>query len=247
MGRLSDRDRSMIRRLRNARVLEDADAHKLKSPDGVIVVPCSDGDQMPDVFEHQCALAREVGRPVRPHMLSLHGGAMLIAENCPLYREYRVDDLLLQHIREAEGTDLKGIGTVVLYIHAPCGAAGLAGLSLVEQVVLLIRAKERVKEIDTTNAVVCFVHVDYGDRQRTYFISRDRWLSYWAALGRRLWGSLFLTDPHPEAVRTRASDSSEEDLPGPICQDVELLNAPLSLGDTGPSPTQLALENARNK
>jgi len=209
MGRLSDRDRSMIRRLRNARVLEDADAHKLKSPDGVIVVPCSDGDQMPDVFEHQCALAREVGRPVRPHMLSLHGGAMLIAENCPLYREYRVDDLLLQHIREAEGTDLKGIGTVVLYIHAPCGAAGLAGLSLVEQVVLLIRAKERVKEIDTTNAVVCFVHVDYGDRQRTYFISRDRWLSYWASLGRSLWGHLFPTDPHPEAVPTRTSDSTQ--------------------------------------
>ncbi|NQV89948.1 hypothetical protein HQ487_00900 [Candidatus Uhrbacteria bacterium] len=162
MGSLSNEDLRVIKFLREQGVLENDDAGKLESPDGVIVIPCSDGDQMPDVFTHQCQLAYDGGWPVRPHMPSLHGGAMLIAEECPLYRDPHGGELLLQHIREAEGPDLKGIGTVVLYVHAPCGAAGLANLTIIHQIVYLMRAKERVKAIDTTNKVCCFIHVDYG-------------------------------------------------------------------------------------
>jgi hypothetical protein len=203
MGELNPRDREAIRVLREAGVLENDDAGKLYSPDGVIVIPCSDGDQMPDVFKHQCRLAHEGSWTVRPHMLSLHGGSMLIAEDCPLYRQFRVDELLLQHIREAEGPDLKGIGTVVLYIHAPCGAAGLAGLSVVHQIVYLMRAKQRVQEIDTTNKVICLVHVDYGDeRRRTYFISRSKWLAFWNEQGRELWGHLFQTSSRHHGPQT---------------------------------------------
>lgn len=198
MGALSTFDRQVINNLREAGVLENDDAGKLTSPDGVIVIPCSDGDQMPDVFTHQCKLAHEGGWPVRPHMPSLHGGAILIAEDCPLYRDFRVDELLLLHIRQAEGPELKGIGTVVLYAHAPCGAAGIAKLSVVHQIAYLIRAKERVKAIDTTNKVICFVHVDYGNgRKRTYFVSRAKWIAFWQTSGKALWGDLFESDLYP--------------------------------------------------
>lgn len=197
MGKLKPFDARVIEILRQADVLENDNAGKLTSPEGVIVIPCSDGDQMPDVFTHQCRLAHEGGWPVRPHMPSLHGGAILMAEDCPLYREFRVDELLLLHVRQAEGPELKGIGTVVLYAHAPCGAAGMAKLTLVHQIVYLMRAKERVKAIDTTNKVICFVHVDYGDRKRTYFISRAKWIAYWQTRGRALWGDLFEVDPYP--------------------------------------------------
>lgn len=196
MGKLTDFDNDVIARLRAAGVFDDDDARKLRAPDGAIIIPCSDGDQMPDVFSHQQRLARDGGWPERPHMPSLHGGAMLMAEDCPLYREYRVDQLLLQHIREASSPELKGIGTVVLYVHAPCGAARLAGLTLVHQIAYLMRAKERVKEQSDEYNVVCFVHVHYEDgRKRTYFISRDKWLAFWNEQGRALWLHLFPKDP----------------------------------------------------
>ncbi|MBI5370210.1 hypothetical protein HZA85_03420 [Candidatus Uhrbacteria bacterium] len=196
MGRLSTFDREVIGILREENVLQDGEAHLLESPTGVIVVACSDGDQMPDIFDHYRDLARAGEWPVRPHMLCLHGGAMLIAPDCPLYRAFHVDELLLQHIREAEGLDLKGIGTVVLYVHAPCGAAGLANLTVVNQLDMLMRAKARVKAIDMTNRVICFVHVDYGNegngshRRRTYFMSAAGWAEFWNRQGHELWGRL---------------------------------------------------------
>lgn len=253
MGVLSPFDRTAIDILREADVLENDNAGKLNSPEGVIVIPCSDGDQMPDVFTHQCGLAHEGGWPVRPHMPSLHGGAILMAEDCPLYREFRVDELLLLHIRQAEGPELKGIGTVVLYAHAPCGAAAMAKLTLVHQIVYLMRAKVRVKEIDTTNKVICFLHVDYGTgRKRTYFISRAKWLEFWSKSGRALWGHLFQVDPHPARVRAVTNRVStpppiSEDLLGPtVIPMAEATSALFALASAhnGSSDTQLAIEDA---
>jgi hypothetical protein len=200
MGKLTEFDRNVISMLRTCGVLCDDDARKLYAPDGAITIPCSDGDQIVDVIRHQEKLALDGGWPVRPHLPALHGGSMLMAENCPLYREYSVDRLLLQHIREASSPELKGIGTVILYVHAPCGAARLAGLNLVQQICYLIRAKERVKEQNSEHNVVCFVHVHHeDDRRRTYFISRDIWLKFWNEQGRALWGSFFEKDPFPSA------------------------------------------------
>jgi hypothetical protein len=192
MAVLSDFDRNVVRVLRGTQVLENEDARKVPMDNGVIVIPCSDGDQLPDLFGHDCELAFDNGGIVRPHMPALHGGAMLIAEDCPLYRKFRVDELLLVHIQQAEA--MKEIHTVILYIHTPCGAAGLAGLNLIQQIMFLMRAKVRVKKIDPTNKVICKVHVDYGPsfpndkRRRTYFISLSKWEEYCLSEDARQWG-----------------------------------------------------------
>jgi hypothetical protein len=111
---------------------------------------------------------------------------------------------LLQHIREASSPELKGIGTIVLYVHAPCGAAHLSGLTLVHQIVYLMRAKERVKEQSNDQIVVCFIHVHHEDgRKCTYFISRDKWLAFWDEEGRALWLHLFPKDPFPPQASKR--------------------------------------------
>lgn len=191
MGNLSLFDRQVVEQLRIKCVFDNDDARKLTAPNGAIVIPCSDGDQMPDILAHQQKLAIDGGWPVRPHMPSLHGGAMLIAEACPLYRNFNVDALLLQHIREASSPELKGIGTVVLYVHAPCGAARLAGLNLLQQISFLMRAKERVKEMNSNYTVVCFVHIQHEDgRRRTYFISKDRWNDFWNNQGQHIFGQI---------------------------------------------------------
>ncbi len=204
MGQLNPFDAGVIAVLRTNGVLCDDDARKLYAPNGAITIPCSDGDQIVDVIRHQEKLALDGGWPVRPHLPALHGGSMLMAEACPLYREYFVDRLLLQHIREASSPELKGIGTVILYVHAPCGAARLANLNLVQQICYLIRAKERVKEQNSDLNVVCFVHIHHEDgRRRTYFISRENWLAFWNEQGRELWGRFFERDPFPQNKQRR--------------------------------------------
>ncbi len=202
MAQLNDADFQVIQQLRADGILEDEDARKVSLDNGAIVIPCSDGDQMPDLFSHDKTLAEQSGGKVRPHMPSLHGGAMLIADTNPLYRDFKVDELLLTHITQAVG--MKDIHTVVLYVHAPCGAAGMAGLNVVQQLMHLARAKERVLELGLDIKVVNKVHVDYGTlrenparRRRTYFISRNKWIAYWQEKGRKQWGSFFEEDPYP--------------------------------------------------
>ena len=104
-----------------------------------------------------------------------------------LGRAMRQDIALMLNISMA--VDLKGIKTVGLAIHAPCGAATVCGMSFIEELAHLIKAKHRLKDTPAFSGVKfpCFVHVDYGDdgvagngaRKRTYFVSTknaQKWL-----------------------------------------------------------------------
>ena len=137
------------------------------------MVTCSDGDQFGDVFTHHakqvCSLHREDSRI---HTLALNGGAKLIAEGSPLLTSGE-DEVLLRHIGVA--IKLMGIETVVLYAHAPCGAAYSRGLSFEQVLDILFQGKDRVRKTYPGVKVACFCHIDDGDKKRTYFVSRDAW------------------------------------------------------------------------
>lgn len=97
---------------------------------------------------------------------------MLLASGSPLNTWLREDEILLQHIAIAR--QLKEIDTVVLYAHAPCGAATLHQLSFIHVLETLRRAKIRLKTVDDKIKVACFCHIDYGhDKKRTYFFSTE--------------------------------------------------------------------------
>ncbi len=171
---LAEKDRIQIRFFRDqAGVLLDVHPHLIDQSNGAIVVACSDGDQMPDVFKHHekiCAHHREHSRI---HLFALNGGAKLISENSPL-RMYQEDEVLLSHIRVAR--EKKNIDTVVLYAHAPCAVAYDKKLSFAEVLELLFQGKERVKREIPGVKVACFCHVDHGDgKKRTYFVSCKAW------------------------------------------------------------------------
>lgn len=78
---------------------------------------------------------------------------------------------------------MKGIKTIVLYIHAPCGAAGLCKISFAGELEHLILAKRRLKWWLGFMGikVACFCHVDYGGgKKKTYFIKThkaEKWLN----------------------------------------------------------------------
>jgi len=77
---------------------------------------------------------------------------------------------------------MKQIKTIVLYIHAPCGAADHCGVSFRDELLHLIKAKRRIEWWLGYMGikVACFCHVDYGaGKKKTYFIktrSTEDWL-----------------------------------------------------------------------
>ena len=177
MMALTQADQELVRDLREAGVLQNVDGHRLDQSNGIILVCCADGDQMPDIWQFQNGIMQGQRQTSRIHTLSLNGGALLIPEGSPLNAEAHEDIVLLKHIHEA--IILKGIHTIALYAHGPCGAAGLAGLTLVEVIGLLKQAGKRVREAFPSAQVVCFFHADKGETKRTYFASA-KWFEWLA-------------------------------------------------------------------
>jgi hypothetical protein len=174
MGHLSTEDRNTYNLLRKQEILLDVESHRLDLTAGVILVACSDGDQLPDIFSNiSNSFAGQRSSP-RIHTIALNGGALLLPENSPLVTAHREDEVLLEHIKVAR--ELKNIDTVALYTHAPCGAGTLAGLTLEQELDLLLIAKTRVKETLPGIKVACFCHIDRGESKRTYFVSRNKWI-----------------------------------------------------------------------
>lgn len=166
MAHLSDQDSASIKELRAKGVLTEV--WKCRLPiEGIIIVTCADGDQMADLFAFQQELMVKQGLVPRIHTFGLNGGALLLAPNSPVTSKLAEDKVLLDQIET--GAKLKKMNSVILYAHAPCGAAALAHLSVKDELHLLFTAAERVKkECSSIKAVTCFFHVATNSKKRTY-------------------------------------------------------------------------------
>lgn len=171
---LSEKDRRLIRELREADVLQDIDGHRLNQEDGAILITCSDADQFFDMFRHQVKMQADQRTDPRIHVFAWNGGALALAPDSPINRITHAEDVFLQQIADARS--MKKIDTVALYAHAPCGAARMAGIDLEESFVLLISAKQKIKTLNQGIQLANFFHVDYGEKvKRTYFFCRQKW------------------------------------------------------------------------
>lgn len=169
---LSLKDRETVRALREFGVLIEIQQPRfLEYRNGNILVFCGDGDQSVDLFTHHVSMMSECEQ-CRPHLLTLNGGALLLPPDSPVAKSEEGKVLFRQIIKSSA---LKKIPTIVLYSHAPCGAAMEAGISLLEQLHLLMKAKLMVKSALPQGTVFCLFHVDKGDTKRTYYVSRDAW------------------------------------------------------------------------
>lgn len=140
--------------------------HRLDIKNGLQLVACSDCHQFRDMFDHISRFVTERDGHGFIHATLLNGGALLL----PMESRVRKlgipsDDVIIANLMDARR--LKGIATVALYAHAPCGAAALAGVTFREIIELLRDAKDRVKALLTSVGekpfqVACFCHVDYG-------------------------------------------------------------------------------------
>lgn len=175
MAQLDEKSRQLFGQLRAAGVLADVQENLIDLKDGVIMVTCSDGDQMYDMFSQQAKWVEVQRKDPRIHLLALNGGAIHLGPNSPTSREDREDKVIEKHIEGAVW--LKNIQTVILYTHTPCGLAKMFNLGLYDVLEHLVAGKERLKFKHPELKVACFVHVDreQGLGKRTYFVSRDKW------------------------------------------------------------------------
>ncbi len=185
---LSTEEMACVRALRNLGALKEVSLEKLFGVCRSAMIVCPDGHQLPELYEHHAKICQGEEEPMH-HPLALNGGAMLLAQESPLLIQkdgtYVPDgEVLLRHLEMA--IKLKQPQAVILYAHAPCGMARTHGLTIDQQVDLLIRGKRRVREYVEPlgiRDVRAWLHICYEpDRRRTYHVER------------RTWESLSLTD-----------------------------------------------------
>ncbi len=170
--KLSIRDRQLVDMMRQGDVLVNTDSTKFNQHVGSIIVCCSDGDQLTDLLNHNASMAIESEGQTRPHTIANHGGAMLLSDGVNLFEEHDVSGLIRTEI--AQAIKMKGIRSVALMVHTPCGASSMIDLDVVGTVDHMVRGKKMLKEYFPEIMFTCFLHVDYGqNRRRTYFVPKD--------------------------------------------------------------------------
>ncbi len=177
MSQISGKDLELISELRDAEVLQSIKGHLIDQQNGVILVTCSDGDRFPEIFQHQIRLQADCRSDPRIHVLAWHGGALACATHSPINRRRDAHNVFLDQIKDAR--ELKSIDTVVLEAHYPCGAACLFDVSLERCLALQIGAKMNVRRLNNGIRVSCFFPVYNGEKQQTFFFSREKW-EIWA-------------------------------------------------------------------
>jgi len=190
---ITEEDVAFIRHLKALGILLPVDPTKPDYSNGITPVICADGDQRKDIEGHLEGLMRKAGCNERLHALKLNGGAASIALDDRMNPGDHKGQSFLMDIGGTSLPDVKGIRTVGLYGHWPCGLALLVGVSLEECFELLMRGETRVKDHYPDLPVDSYFHVDFGPsykefgkkRQKmTYFASHRAWRAWTAEKNR---------------------------------------------------------------
>lgn len=205
MGKITEFDRQVLKKAIADKALDTVDQEKIvKDVNGEgQVVACSDGDIRADTEHHldRKGLHRrhEILAAGGPLPLGPGSPAASLNSLLPgflkhvLQRKKRISWLvrlltpvltLLGHLIRIDmimfvqlwlGIEIKKMKVIVLMPHVPCGIAGYYHLDVVQQFLLMIGAKTRLKSMFPDNTVMLLIHVDWGDgNKNTYRFSKER-------------------------------------------------------------------------
>ena len=142
-------------------------------------MPCSDGHQFKDVYNHIRGVCEKVVDIDCIHPVALNGGAILMSGRLPEERQAH-GKTMFENIIEA--SCIKKCDDVFIYTHFPCAVAMASGIGVVDQGLYLMMAKKRLKAAAPHLRVKCFFHIDMYDevegdshKRRTYFVPKELW------------------------------------------------------------------------
>ncbi len=183
---LSGENLAQFYELKAAGVLRPIEEDILLKHQQVYIVFCGDGKHSLDLTRYhamRCGIHHENDDNLF-HKCALNGGALCVSSHSPLANLEGLpqDRVLLMNLEYAlmlKGND----GQIAMYSHAPCGAATLAGHSLLDIVDHGLRAKLRVRTIFRSDifhgTVGSYLHVckmvDGEIKRNTYFASKAKW------------------------------------------------------------------------
>lgn len=174
MGSISYGDEKIIADLRRTNVLQDPVGHLLDLKNGSILVTCSDADYFFSILCRQLKMILGQRHNARIHPLCMNGGPIRLVPNSPANK--RPDEHLFYQGEILDAMKMKGIKTIALVVHAPCGKAAACNIDLLYLLKLLVQAKLIVKKMDGDVVVVCYIHVAFPNKdEHTYFFSRPDW------------------------------------------------------------------------
>ena len=175
VSRVSEEDLKVVAMMERAGVLQPVLGNRLPTRNGAILLFCGDADQAIDLLQRSFEAIFTEGDLARPHLLADNGGALLLPRESPLYQACPSrGENFLDSFKESR--QLKGIDTLVLEAHVPCGKAEQFGLSLDDVVRLLKMAKVRVLEEIPDMTVACFIHIDRnGAGKSILFLDGAQW------------------------------------------------------------------------
>ncbi len=153
--------------------------HKLDLSNGCIVISCADGDQIVHVVEQVAMMATVQSCKPRPHLLTPHGGALVLSPEWPDQAGRRRAECLKEEI--AESRTMKGISTILLFGHAPCGKVGQTEMDVETTIKHLMMAKKYVKGLYPSAMVRCLMQVDWQEQlldqpeKEVFFLPVEKW------------------------------------------------------------------------
>lgn len=171
MAQIRAEDLAKIKTWRSIGLLADVDQNTLKGlcQDGLIPLFCGDGDRSLEFREH----LKKMGCYKRPHLQALDGGPIRIVREAPIPKKFRIHNQLIHELLFSR--QAKKIPTLVLCAHYPCGMAQACHITLPDIVYYNLRAAEiMIKRGWDKKRVVPLIHIYDGQKERTYFIEKEK-------------------------------------------------------------------------
>ncbi|MDQ3018903.1 MAG: hypothetical protein M3Q64_03470 [bacterium] len=176
---IADEDVTLVTRLKESKVIRPIDLEKLVLGNGTMFGSCSDSKHFKDKIQHLEKLLEDKGSADEIFPIPRGGGMIWLAKSILLESVGIPRDLdILFDIRI--GIEKRHHTSLLLSVHAPCGAAADFNLSVFDQIELLILGKERVEEefsyLDPKLTIYTLFHICYSaDKRRTYHVSPEKW------------------------------------------------------------------------
>lgn len=167
---LSPADMALFESMRATGVLVNTDAKTLNASNGVVVLACPEPTYTQDMMIRQSVLNKASGGRDRTSLVATPGGTISAVR---VLRGQCIPDGTLLNVMW-DTAFKRGVGTVVLYAHAPCRfhtghEKTLRSLLATAACAWEYAIGARPKNLDVD--VLCYMHFMFGAKMRTYEIN----------------------------------------------------------------------------